>query len=87
MLRELVVDLLGTEDGADEVLQRAWARLEAMQLPLGRDSLTMLLTLAEREVRRKLHQTAPEPAPMPSTTVPGSKQSGDGRTATGPTPT
>jgi hypothetical protein len=67
VLRELVVKLLGTEEGADEVLRRAWARLEAMQLPLGRDAKTMLLTLAEREAW-KSRQKTPEPVPMPAVT-------------------
>ena len=71
MLREFVVKLLGTEAGADEVLRRAWVRLEGVKkLPLGTDSKTMLFTLAEREVER-MRQTAPEPALTPDSTAPG----------------
>ena len=50
MLREFVVKLLGTEEGADEVLRRAWERLEAMTLPHGQDARATLLLLAESEV-------------------------------------
>jgi len=67
VLREFVVKLLGTEEGADEVLRRAWVRLEGMEkLPLGTDSKTMLFTLAEREVQG-MRQNGPEPAPMSDT--------------------
>jgi hypothetical protein len=67
VLREFVVNLLGTEDGADEALRRAWARLEEMKLPRGTDAKTMLITLAESEVWRELRQKAPKPVPMPAT--------------------
>jgi len=64
MLREFVIRRLGTEQGADEILRRAWARLEAMTLPLGTTSLTMLFTLAEREI-----QASEKAAPLPPAAV------------------
>ena len=56
MLREFVVDWLGTEDGADEVLRRAWGRFDKMNLPPGADYRAVFLRLIEKtahELRRK----------------------------------
>ena len=49
MLREVVIKLLGTEEGANEVLRRAWERLEAMTLPPSQDARATLIVLAESE--------------------------------------
>jgi hypothetical protein len=80
VLREFVVNVLGTEDGADEVLRRAWRRLEAMTLPLGTAASTMMYTLAEGEAR-ELRQTRQPPA----TPIPGDEQDGPRTTAAEPT--
>jgi hypothetical protein len=67
MLREFVIKLLGSEKGADEVLRRAWDRLEAMPLPPGQDSRATLLVLAESEVRKLKGETsAPKTPPAKS---------------------
>ena len=61
MLREFVVNWLGTEDGADDVLRRAWARFEKMRLSRGADYRAVLLRLAEKagqELRRKALESA-----------------------------
>ena len=61
VLREFVVKLLGAEDGADEVLRRAWAQFEKMKLPPGADYRADLLGLAEKaahDLRRKAPQSA-----------------------------
>jgi len=62
MLREFVVKSLGTEEGADEVLRRAWERFEAMTLPPGQDPTATLLVLAESEVWKSKGK-APAPTP------------------------
>jgi hypothetical protein len=78
VLREFVVNVLGTEDGADEVLRRAWRRLETMTLPLGTAASTMMFTLTEQEAR-ELRQTRQPPA----TPTPGD-QNGPGTTVAEP---
>ena len=53
VLREFVVNWLGAEDGADEVLRRPWARHEAAP---GADYRAVFLRLIEKaahELRRK----------------------------------
>ena len=39
MLRELVVNLIRTEEGANEVLRRAWVRLGALATATGREKV------------------------------------------------
>ena len=81
MLREFVVNLLGTEVGADDVLRQAWARLEAMEtLPPRKNAKLMMLTLAEQEAGQLRQKTTLEPAPLPAAPVddPGERQPGSG---------
>jgi len=52
VLREFVVNWLGTEDGADEVLRRVWARFDTVSLPpWGRLPGGLRSTYRERRAR------------------------------------
>ena len=67
MLREVVIKLLGTEEGANEVLRRAWERLEAMTLPPSQDARATLIVLAESEAwKLKRKASAPKTPPAKS---------------------